>query len=77
MWNLFSEYKVKLTVVSKGLCGEDLSKCYSIRVLNLLPHVHQHHALCVYEAEPLEIKKTSNKNEHFNAIYQTSELHPV
>lgn len=39
------------TVVSKGFRGEDLPQGYSVRMLNFLPHVHQHHALGVDEAE--------------------------
>lgn len=38
-------------MVSKGLSGEDLPQCYGVRVLDLLPHVHQHHALGVDKAE--------------------------
>lgn len=40
-----------LTVVSEGLCGEDLPQRHRVGVLDLLPHVHQHHALGVNQAE--------------------------
>lgn len=45
------KHKRVRTVVSKGFCGEDLPQGDSVRMLNFLPHVHQHHALGVDEAE--------------------------
>lgn len=41
----------QLTVVSKGLGGEDLPQGNRVGVLDLLPHVHQHHTLGVHQPE--------------------------
>lgn len=41
-------------MVSKCFGGEDLSEGHSIGVLNLLPHVYQHHTLGVDQPEACE-----------------------
>lgn len=39
------------TVVSECLGGEDLPQLYNVRVVHLLPHVHNVHTLGVHQAE--------------------------
>lgn len=59
-----SHLKSKLirTVVSKCFGGEDLSEGHSIGVLNLLPHVYQHHTLGVDQPEACECIKVISKS---------------
>ena len=42
---------LSLTVVSKSLGGEDLSQCHRVGMLDLFPHVHEHHTLGVEQSE--------------------------
>lgn len=49
-------------MVSEGLCGEDLPQRHRVGVLDLLPHVHQHHALGVHQAETWAEKSREEHN---------------
>lgn len=67
-------------MVAKGLCGEDLSKCHCVRVLNLLPHVYQHHALRINKAETWTVanhRGEKKKHKTFNTYEQNFPIMPT
>ena len=64
----------KLTVVSKGLGGEDLPQCDGVGVLDLFPHVNQHHALCVHQTETYNTHMTQRQPPLSNVDVATVEF---
>ena len=67
--NTLRDPHTQLTVVSKGLGGEDLPQGNRVGVLDLLPHVHQHHTLGVHQPETWMHTRHSKKMTTQDSFY--------